>query len=130
MLAVLTTIVQPAFAAPLLIGSWFGIGQPDDKGSMWLIHQAADGSFTAQFRACVRGRNQDEIETGRWSLKGDVETLHIQTVDGAPVSQDDMYKILAQDGKKQAYRYLATGFSYSSRRVDANFALPDCQLVN
>jgi len=113
-----------------LIGSWFGTGQPDDKGSMWLIRQAADGSFAVQFRTCLRGKNLDEIETGRWSLNGDVETLHIQTVNGTPVSQDDTYKILSHDGGKQVYRFLGTGFSYSSRRVDEAFEMPDCQTVS
>ena len=118
------------FAVPFLVGSWFGVGQPDDKGSMWLIHQTADGNFSVLFRTCVRGKNFDELETGRWSLAGDTETLSVQTVNGQKVSQSDNYRILSHDGQKQTYRFLGTGFVYSSKRVDGSFEMPDCQLVS
>jgi hypothetical protein len=118
------------FALPFLIGSWFGMGQPDDKGAMWLIHQAADGTFRVQFRTCVKGQNLDEIQTGRWQLSGDVETLHIRASDGTAVSQDDDYKILFHDGGKQTYQFLRTGFVYSSRRVDDKFEMPSCETIS
>jgi hypothetical protein len=117
-------------AVPFLVGSWFGTGQPDAKGSMWLIHQAADGTFMVQFRDCVKGHNQDEIETGRWSLNGDAETLQIRSVNGRPASQSDTYKILSHDAKQQVYRYLGTGFVYTSKRVDEKFEMPDCETVS
>ena len=113
-----------------MIGSWFGTGQPDDKGSMWLIHQAADGSFMVQFRDCVKGHNLDEIETGRWTLNGDAETLQIRSVNGTAVSQNDNYKILSHDGSKQVYRFLGTGFVYTSKRVAPNFTMPDCETIS
>jgi hypothetical protein len=53
---------------------------------MWLIHQQADGAFQAQFRSCFKGKASDGLETGRWSLAGDMETLKVLTVDGAPAS--------------------------------------------
>jgi hypothetical protein len=121
---------QAFLAAPFLIGSWFGTGQPDDKGSMWLTHQAADGNFSVLFRTCVRGKNFDELETGRWILNGDTETLQVRTVNGQAVSQNDNYRILSHDGAKQVYRFLGTGFVYSSKRVDGSFEMPDCQLVS
>jgi hypothetical protein len=106
------------------------MGQPDDKGSMWLIHQAADGTFRVQFRSCVKGKNLDEVETGRWQLTGDVETLHVRSVNGAPASLDDNYRILSHDGQKQVYRFLTTGFVYSSKRVDDTFELPSCETIS
>jgi hypothetical protein len=118
------------FAAPFLVGSWFGTGQPDDRGSMWLIHQMADGTFQVQFRSCVKGKDLDEVETGRWQLNGDTETLFIQTVNGQRAAQADDYKILWHDGGKQIYRFTGTGFVYSSKRVDANFVLPSCETIS
>jgi hypothetical protein len=115
---------------PFLVGSWFGTGQPDDKGSMWLIHMTPDGNFQVLFRSCVKGKGLDEVETGRWQLSGDVETLHIQTVNGAKASQDDSYKILSHDGGKQTYQFLRTGFVYSSRRVDDKFEMPSCETIS
>ena len=118
------------FAAPFLVGTWFGMGQPDNKGSMWLIHEAADGNFTVLFRTCVRGKNFDELETGRWSLSGDSEVLQVRTVNGQKVSENDTYRILSHDGQKQVYRFMGTGFVYSSKRVDENFQMPDCQTIS
>jgi hypothetical protein len=118
------------FAVPFLVGSWFGMGQPDDKGSMWLIHQTADGNFQVLFRSCVKGKAFDELERGRWQLSGDIETLHIQTINGAPVSLDDGYKILSHDGGRQTYQFLRTGFVYSSRRVDDKFEMPSCETIS
>ena len=97
---------------------------------MWLIHEAADGSFNVLFRACVKGKNRDEIETGRWALNGDVETLQVRTVNGTTVSQNDDYRILWHDLGKQIYRFEGTGFVYTSRRVDQNFVVPDCETVS
>jgi hypothetical protein len=118
------------FAAPFLVGSWFGMGQPDDKGSMWLIHQMADGSFHVQFRTCVKGKNFDEVETGHWRLNGDAETLSIETVNGQRTGMTDDYTILWHDGGKQIYRYSGTGFVYTSKRVDEKFEMPDCETVS
>ena len=70
------------------------------------------------------------METGRWQLTGDVETLHVRSVNGAPASLDDSYRILSHDGQKQVYRFLATGFVYSSKRVDDTFELPSCETIS
>jgi hypothetical protein len=118
------------FAVPFLVGSWFGVGQPDDKASMWLIHQQADGTFQVLFRSCAKGKDLDEIETGRWQLNGDVETLNIQTVNGQRTDQNDEYKILSHDGGKQVYRFTGTGFVYTSRRVDGTFEMPSCETIS
>ena len=118
------------FAAPFLIGSWFGTGQPDDKAAMWIAHMGADGSFAAQFRSCVKGKGLDEIETGRWRLEGDTETININAVNGAPFSRDDVYKILLHDDGKQVYRFLRDGFVFTSRRVDNKFEMPSCDAIS
>lgn len=121
---------QVFFAAPFLVGSWFGMGQPDDTGTMWLIHQAANGTFRVEFRTCFKGKALDEVETGRWQLAGNIETLHIQSVNGQDYSQDDIYKILSHDGGKQTYSFLRTGFVYSSKRVDEKYQMPSCEMIS
>jgi hypothetical protein len=97
---------------------------------MWIAHMGADGAFHAQFRACRKGKAADTVNDGRWSLNGDVETIQIQTVDGQFSPRTDYYAILGHDGKSQTYRYLATGFVYTSKRVDAKFQMPACDLVS
>ena len=116
-------------AAPFLVGSWFGIGQPDDRAAMWIAHKGADGGFAAQFRSCVKGKPLDEFETGHWRLEGDTETINIQTVNGM-AAQDDAYKILSHDGQRQVYRYLRDGFVFTSHRVDEKFEMPSCEAIS
>lgn len=122
---------SPTFAAaPFLVGSWFGQGQPRDKSAMWLAHMGADGTFRAQFRACIHGNASDSYQTGTWSLLGDVETIHLTSVDGYPFVRSDLYRILAHTAQKQTYRYEPTGFVYSSNRVDEKFEMPSCDLTS
>ena len=117
-------------AAPFLVGAWFGQGQPDNKGEMWLARNAPDGSFQVQFRSCTKGHALDQVETGRWSLNGDREILQVLTVNGAPLTQTELYKVLSHDGAKQVYRYEVTGFVYTSHRVDDKFELPSCETIS
>ena len=117
-------------AAPFLIGAWFGQGQPDNKGEMWLARNFPDGSFQVQFRSCNKGHALDQVETGRWSLNGDTETLQVLTVNGAPLAQKELYKVLSHDGARQVYRSEVTGFVYTSRRVDDKFELPSCETIS
>ena len=73
---------------------------------------------------------RDSIETGRWSLKGDIETIDIVTVNGRPDPREDVYRILSHDARTQTYRYLRTGFFYKSVAVDGSFQLPPCGLMS
>ena len=120
----------PASAAPFLVGTWFGTGQPNDRSEMWMAHMLPNGDFRAEFRSCVKGHAFDQRQTGHWSLDKDVETITRSTVDGVPVQATDVYKILFQDGERQTYRYLGNGFVYNSRRVDDKFQMPSCESIS
>ncbi len=112
------------------MGSWFGTGQPNDKSQMWLARMLPGGGFQAHFRSCVRGKAFDELETGRWTLTGDSETIEVLSVNGKPSARRDEYKILSHTQAAQTYRYLKTGYVYSSRRVPDNFELPSCEAIS
>lgn len=123
-------MLPPASAAPFLVGSWFGTGQPNDKSEMWLAHMLPNGDFRAEFRSCVKGQAYDLTQTGSWSLNGYVETISLLTVNGQFYPRTDTYKILFQNGKKQTYRYLKTGYVYNSSRVDDKFEMPNCESIS
>ena len=120
----------PACAAPFLVGNWFGTGQPHDKSEMWLAHMLPNGEFRAEFRACIKGQPFDDTQSGHWVLSGDMETITIVTADGQPYPRTDAYKILFQNGRKQTYEYLKTGYVYNSSRVDGKFEMPSCETVS
>jgi len=126
----LLALVTPAAAAPFPVGTWFGQGQPHDRGEMWVAQMLADGAFRVQFRTCRKGKAIDQFETGRWVLKEDLETIDIATVNGQPLPRTDRYRILSQDGRVQSYRYLRTGFVFTSHRVADGYRMPRCDLVS
>src|ERR1700734_3292744 len=66
----------PANAAPSLVGTWFGQGQPGDQQSMYLDRLTAGGQIHSRFRDCPDGKPKDSHEEGTWSLSG--STLIIQ----------------------------------------------------
>jgi len=126
----LALAATPASAASFLVGTWYGTGQPNDKSEMWVARMGAHGEFRAEFRACVKGQSLDQVNLGTWSVAGDQVTVKIDTVNDTPFPRTDEYKILAQDGKTQTYRYIPNGFVYHSRRVPDGFELPSCEAVS
>jgi hypothetical protein len=112
------------------VGRWFGSGQPGDKSQMWLETGTADGKFHVLHRACRQGKAFDSVQYGTWSLSGDTLTIHIQQADGEKLDRVDVYRILKHETRTQSYRYEATGFVYNSRKVDAKFVMPPCDLVS
>ncbi len=97
---------------------------------MWIAHMNSNGVFAAQFRSCVKGKEFNEVEAGRWRLEGDTETVNIQQVNGKPFTREDVYKILSHDNQKQVYRYLRDGFVFTSHRVDSKFEMPSCEAIS
>ena len=122
----------PASAATYPVaGDWFGTGQPDDRSEMYIDHFGADGSFHNQHRYCRQGKIWLEIrETGRWSVKGDILTINIATVDGKPEPREDHYRLTSVDAKNQNYVSLPNNFPYHAHRMDPAFAMPGCDLTS
>lgn len=119
-----------AFAAtpPTLVGNWFGTGQPEDRSKMYIDHFLPGGGFRAEHRLCRQGKAFDGAQTGHWSLKGDILTLHIATESGLQVERDDVYRLVLLDARKQTTIYLPKNFSYKDTRVENGFRMPDCDV--
>ena len=130
LVCLLLLLPLPASAQPGMVGSWFGYGQPDDKSAMYIDRMRPDGYWRGEYRTCVKGKAYDQTQVGRWSLVGDVLSLHIETVDGQSAPYTDTYKMLAQDAKSQKYVSLTRNFPYTPKRVADNFQMPPCDLVS
>ena len=129
LIAVLALLAQTS-AAAFPLGLWFGQGEPGDDTEMWLARVVPGGQFQVQFRSCHGKQARDSIETGHWSLKGDIETIDIARVNGRPEPREDVYRILSHDARTQSYRFIKTGFFYKSVLVDGSFELPPCGLTS
>lgn len=124
----------PAFAADashpyFLTGHWFGQGEPHDKSEMWLAHAGPDGDFSVQFRSCRKGKHTDLFQKGKWWFQDGIETVQITRSGNQIMFSETPYKILSHDGKSQTYS-MPSGFVFRSKRVDAKFTMPPCDLVS
>jgi hypothetical protein len=122
--------ILPASAAPSLVGTWFGQGQPDSKESMYLDHFLADGRMHSQFRDCIKGKAYDSSEDGTWSVKGDLLTIKIERHNGTPAPRTDTYRLTSVTAQSFKDVYLPLNFPFDERRVDNGFTMPSCQLVS
>ena len=122
---------MPASAASYMEGTWFGHGQPDSKAAMYIDRMYADGRWRGEYRTCVKGRPADEaVQMGRWSLKGDILSLQVDTVNGVSRPRIDTYKMLAHSPKAQKYISLPLNFPYTPQRVADDFQMPSCELIS
>jgi len=119
-----------ANAAPSLVGTWFGQGQPDSKESMYLDHFLADGRMHSQFRDCIKGKAYDSSEDGTWSVKGDLLTIKIERHNGSPAPRTDTYRLVSVTAQSFKDVYLPLNFPFDEHRVDDGFTMPSCQLVS
>jgi hypothetical protein len=127
----LCLVASPVAAAPSLVGTWFGQGQPGDKASMYLDHFTADGRLHSKFRDCRNGKVADESEEdGTWSISGNLLTIQVNFHNGALAPRTDVYTLDAATAKSFRITYLLLKFPYDERRVDDKFEMPSCQLVS
>jgi hypothetical protein len=126
----LALLVSPANAASFMVGAWFGHGQPDDKGAMYIDRMRPDGSWRGEYRTCIKGKASDQVQEGRWSLAGDIVLLQVETVNGQFAPRTDYYKMLAHDAKSQKYVSDSWHFTYTPQRVADNFQMPSCELIS
>jgi hypothetical protein len=120
----------PAAAQAWMVGTWFGHGQPQDKAAMYIDRMRPGGSWRGEYRTCMRGKAVDQVQTGSWSVEGDVLTLKVDTVDGIAAPRIDTYKMLAHSPTAQEYLSTAWNFLYTPQRVADDFQMPSCELVS
>ena len=123
-------LTVPAFAAPSLVGTWFGQGQPGDKQSMYLDRLTADGQIHSRFCDHRDGKAVDSTEDGTWSLSGSTLTIQINFHDGQLMPRTDIYHLDSASAKDFKITFLLLNFSYDERRVDDKFEMPSCQLTS
>jgi hypothetical protein len=130
--AVFLLLATPVQAASYMVGTWFGHGQPEDKSALYIDRMRPDGSWRGEYRTCLKGKASDhtQVQVGRWSLAGDILSLKIESVDGAPEQRTDTYKMLAHDAHSQKYISAAWNFPYTPQRVPDDFQMPSCELTS
>jgi hypothetical protein len=120
----------PAYAAPSLVGIWFGQGQPYDKQSMYIDRFMGGGKFRSEFRDCRKGKAEDSNEEGTWSVKGDILTINVERRNGVVEPRTETYRLTSVTPTRFKDVFLPLNFPFDEHRVDEKFVMPDCQLVS
>lgn len=121
----------PSNATARLQGVWYGNaavigeGTPGDA----LVVNNGDGSFVAYFRICAHGAvDRVAVETGTWSLSGDILTKVTLSVDGQEAPRTDYfvehYRLRWLDADTLEKTLERDGTLFRARRVLAGFQLP------
>jgi len=126
----LCLVPLPASAAPSLVGTFFGYGQPDSKDSMYLDHFLPNGQLHSQFRDCIKGKPIDSTEDGNWKVTGNVLTIRIAHHNGRSMPRTDVYRLVSLTPQGFKDVYIPLNFPFDERRVEDSFTMPGCQLVS
>ncbi|TDR40716.1 hypothetical protein DFR29_11230 [Tahibacter aquaticus] len=118
-------------AAARLQGLWYGnatVAGEGTPGDVLLVNNS-DGSFVAYFRLCAQGAvDWVTVETGTWSLSGNVQTSVTLSVDGQEAPRTDYfverYRLRWLDADTVEKTLERDGTLFKSRRVRAGFQLP------
>ena len=127
--AFLLFAASPALAQDWMIGTWFG-HVPGRGRIMYIDRMRADGTWRGEYRTCERGKATDQSKTGRWSMKGDLLVLEVETRNGKPYPYTDPYRMLAHSSKTQKYVSLRSVGVFTPQRVADDFQMPSCELVS
>lgn len=118
-------------------GYWYGNGyQPLARKMMqWLTINRSDGSFTTEFREYNNCELVSvQIETGKWSISGNILTKKTLAVNGRPVSEidyyTDTYTITELNVPQMRLVHEKTGQDWTLKRVDKDFTFPDCKNIS
>ncbi len=123
-------LATPAYAASDLAGTWFGTDQPDARSSMYIDRLRPNGDCRGEYLTSIKGKSEDMIQTGHWSLSGDMLSLSVETVNGMIAPRTDIYQMLSHDAKTQKYVSLPSNFTYTPKRMPDSFKMPGCDLVS
>ena len=122
-------LLQGAAPPPsALVGIWYGKGQPDDPNVLYLDFFGADGSFLSEFRK-YEGCNVvwQQVESGTWSMSGDVQTIVKSAVNGMPTSAQQEYVVEHASAGEIRARHVGTGYLFIERRME-RFEFPVCNV--
>jgi hypothetical protein len=125
-------------ATPSIVGDWFEDETYGGQRTIAVGYFKADGSFSVDFRTCLKKGFLDHTETGFWTYSGGTLQMTTQTNNGMWVSGDtDDYQTVSNDGHLWVYKSTAgPGFqqygsvTFRDVRVEPGSKPPDCDLMS
>jgi hypothetical protein len=122
--------LSPAEAALQGVWTW-ELSAGDGAVSRFLIQRRADGQFTLIARTYQPGRPTTELANGGlWGVSNGLYFTVTTQINGQRIGTRDSalynpYVIVALEGDVLRYLHLPTGMEIRTRKVPADFRLPD-----
>jgi hypothetical protein len=124
-------------ATQSIVGDWFEDETYGGQRTIAVGHFKTDGSFSVDFRTCLKKGFIDHTETGTWTYDGGRLQMMTQTNNGMWVSDVEGYQTLSNNGHLWVYKSIAgSGFqdygqiTFRDVRVEPGSKPPDCDLTS
>ena len=124
-------------ATPSIVGDWFEDETYGGQRTIAVGHFKPDGSFSVDFRECLKKGFLDHTETGTWTYSGGTLRMTTQTNHGFWVYDIEDYQTLSNDGHLWVYKSTAgTEFhqygqiTFHDVRVEPGSKPPTCDLLS
>jgi hypothetical protein len=131
-------LISSAHAAtPSIVGDWFEDESYGGQRTIAVGHFKPDGTFSVDFRTCLKKGFLDHTETGSWTYSGGRLEMMTQTSNGMWVSDIEDYQTVSNDGHLWVYKSTGgPGFqdygqiAFRDVRVEPGSKPPDCALTS
>jgi hypothetical protein len=124
-------------ATPSIVGDWFEDETYGGARTIAVGHFKPDGTFSVDFRTCLKKGFLDHTETGLWNYTGGKLEMTTQTNNGFWVYDTEDYQTISNDGHLWIYKSTAgSGFqeygqvTFRDVRVEPDAKPPGCDLTS
>ena len=128
-------IPHAALATQSLVGDWYEEAEYGGYRTISIGHFRSDGTFTVEFRKCLRPGQIDNTDTGTWTYTDGNLRMTTQTRDGFWVFDIEDYRTISNDGRSWIYKSVSgPGFEHYGQvtfhdiRVTQDSKVPSCDL--
>jgi hypothetical protein len=124
-------------AEPSIVGDWFEDETYGGQRTIAVGHFKPDGTFSVDFRTCLKKGVIDHTETGQWTYSGGRLQMMTQTNNGLWVSDVEDYQTVSNNGQLWIYKSVAGEsfqelgqVTFHDARVEAGSKPPTCDLTS
>lgn len=118
-----------------IVGDWYEEATYGGYRTISIAHFRADGTFTVEFRKCLRPGELDNTDTGTWTYGGGALRMITQTRDGFWTFDIEDYRTSSNDGQVWVYKSVSGPavekygqIVFKDVRVTPTSKVPTCDL--
>ena len=118
-----------------IVGNWYEEATYGGYRTISIGHFRPDGTFTVEFRKCLRPGEMDDVDTGTWTYGNGNLRMITQVRDGFWVLDIEDYQTISNDGRTWIYKSTSGSavdryghITFHDIRVTPDSKVPGCDL--